>query len=127
MSEDEEELGSEGKGSEGTGDTEMPSPPDLTSLFKDQSDKLDQTYKASSAAFDVFAQRDAQFAALTSAYQQEIVKVLTIAQSVANPPMAIASVPLVLAAANEAFAKAPVTEQAVTALIEARFATFKQE
>lgn len=108
-------------------DQVMPTPPDLAPLFKQQAGKLKDVYKASSEAFSVFAKRDVQFAALTDAYQQEIIKVLTIAKAVVNPPTAIASVPVVLAAANEAFAKAPVTELAVTALIEASFSAFKKE
>ncbi len=111
--------------SEEVSETEMPTPPDLTSLFKEHKAKLDQAYKDSSAAFDVFKQRDAQFAALTAAYQQEIVQVFTIAKAVTTPPTAIASVPVVLAAANAAFAKAPVTEQAVTAMVEEAFSAFK--
>lgn len=108
-------------------DQAMPTPPDLAPLFKQQADKLKDAYKASSEAFSVFAKRDVQFATLTDAYQQEIIKVLTIAKAVVNPPTAIAAVPIVLAAANEAFAKAPLTELAVTALIEASFSAFKEK
>lgn len=113
--------------SEETSETEMPTPPDLTSLFKEHKDKLDKAYKDSSAAFEVFKQRDAQFAALTDAYQQEIIQVFTIAKAVTTPPTAIASVPVVLAAANAAFAKAPVTEQAVIAMVEEAFSAFKSD
>lgn len=111
--------------SEETSETEMPRPPDLTSLFKEHKAKLDKAYKESSKAFEVFQKRDAQFAALTAAYQQEIIQVFTIANAVTTPPTAIASVPVVLAAANAAFAKAPVTEQAVAAIVEEAFSAFK--
>ncbi|MBL4907553.1 MAG: hypothetical protein JKX94_08885 [Sneathiella sp.] len=108
-------------------DAEMPTPPDLSTLFQEQRDKLNNAYKESSKAFDVFNKRDVAFAALTTAYQQEIVQVLTIAKAVTTPVTAIASIPVVLAAANAAFAKAPVTEQTVTALIEEAFSAFKTE
>ena len=111
----------------GSSETEMPTPPDLSKLFQEQRDKLNNAYKESSKAFEVFTKRDVAFAALTTAYQQEIVQVLEIAKAVTTPVTAIASVPVVLAAANAAFAKAPVTEQTVTALIEDAFSAFKTE
>ncbi|MBL4666715.1 MAG: hypothetical protein JKY04_05005 [Sneathiella sp.] len=108
-----------------TNDDQLPMPPDLSALYQEHRSKLNEAYANSSAAFDIFKQRDAQIGALSQAYSQEIVKVFTIAQAVVNPPTAIASVPLVLAAANEAFAKAPVTEAAITGMIEGAFAPFK--
>jgi len=103
----------------------MPSAPDLSALYQKHSDTLKGAYRQSGTAFDIFAERDAQVGALAHAYQDEMVKVFTIAKAVQNPTMAIASVPLVLAAANMAFAKAPVTEQSVTSLIEDAFKPFQ--
>lgn len=108
-----------------TDEIEMPVPPDLSALYQEHREKLNEAYANSSAAFEAFKQRDAQIGALSQAYQEEIVKVFTITQAVVNPPTAIASVPLVLSAANEAFAKAPVTEAALKALIEGTFSPFK--
>lgn len=100
----------------------MPSPPDLSELYQKQKDDLETAYKTATAAFDVFQQRDQQLAQLTSAYQAEIVKVLTIAKAVTTPATAVASIPVVLARANETFIRAPVTDQAIIAAINTSFA-----
>ncbi|OUR78545.1 hypothetical protein A9Q83_06615 [Alphaproteobacteria bacterium 46_93_T64] len=106
-------------------DDAMPMPADLSALYQDHSKKLKDAYAESSAAFNVFKERDAQIGALSRAYQEEMVKVFTIAKAVSNPPTAIASVPVILALANETFAKAPITEAALTSMIEGTFAPFK--
>ncbi|GLQ06237.1 hypothetical protein [Sneathiella chinensis] len=104
---------------------EMPPPPDLSAVFEEQQKKLSEAYAASQQAFQVFSQRDAEIGALTAKYQEEMIKVLTIAKAVQNPPMAIASIPVVLAAANQAFALAPVADLKLKTTIEAAFAPFK--
>ncbi|MEH6401867.1 MAG: hypothetical protein V7750_00750 [Sneathiella sp.] len=106
-------------------ESDMPSPPDLTSIYEEQKTKLEVAYKASSAAFDVFKARDAALSELTTAYNEEIIKVFEIAKKVTSPPTALVSVPLVLAAANEALAKATATDLAITSAIEAAFSEFK--
>lgn len=106
-------------------DSHMPAPPDLTSLFDAQKTKISDAYKASSDAFKVFAARDAALTALTNVYNAEIIKVFGIAKMVTTPPTALASVPLVLAAANEALIQATVTDQTATSAIEAAFSEFK--
>ncbi|MCG8491710.1 MAG: hypothetical protein MI743_08870 [Sneathiellales bacterium] len=100
----------------------MPQPPDLSELYQKQKDELEKAFKTATAAYEVFQQRDQQLATLTDVYQAEIVKVLAIAKAVATPISAVASVPVVLAAANEAFAQAPVTDQAIIAAVNSSFA-----
>ena len=105
---------------------EMPSPPDLTSLFEEQSKTLKEAQAKAKAAFSVFAERDELIGKLTDTYQKELMTVFTIAKGVTTPPTALAAVPPVLVAANSAFAQTPITEQAVNAKIEAAFAPFKK-
>ena len=104
---------------------DMPQPPDLTSLFEDQSNQLKEAQEKAQSAFSVFAERDEMIGKLTDTYQKELTTVFTIAKGVTTPPTAIAAVPPVLAAANAAFAQTPITEQSVQAKIEAAFAPFK--
>ena len=106
--------------------SEIPAPPDLSSLYQEQTEKLEDARKAVSKAFDVFKERDQKVGVLANSYQEEMIKVLAIAKAVTTPPTAIASVPVVLAAANTAFAQAPITEQAVIAAINASFAPLKK-
>ena len=73
----------------------------------------------------MFKARDAALTELTIAYNEEIIKVLEIAKKVTTPPTALLSVPLVLAAANEALSMATVTDQVATSAIEAAFSKFK--
>lgn len=113
--------------SEYEGTDEMPPPPDLTSLFEAQKEQLAKAQKQAQDAFKVFADRDAAIGKLTDAYQQELVAVFTIAKGVTTPPTAIAAVPPVLAAANKAFAQAPLTEQQVLGMIEEKFSPFKSK
>lgn len=103
-------------------DEEMPEPPDLSELFQQQKEELEKAFQTATDAYDVFQQRDQKLATLTNVYQAEIVKVLTIAKAVTTPITAVASVPVVLAAANEAFVQAPVTDQAIIAAINSSFA-----
>ena len=110
---------------EGTDD--LPAPPDLTSLFEAQKKQLSEAQKEAQDAFKVFADRDAVIGKLTDAYQQELITVFTLAKAVTTPPTAVAAIPPVLAAANKAFAQAPLTEQQVLALIEGKFAPFNSD
>jgi|GEM_PF-3363635 len=110
---------------EDTADKHMPSPPDLASLYKEQKNKLEEAYKASSSAFDVFKIRDSALTELNAVYTEEIIKVFEIAKKVINPPTALLSVPLVLSAANEALSKATATDQVATSAIEVTFSEFK--
>ena len=110
------------EGSEG-----MPEPPDLTALFEQQKEQLAKAQKDAQDAFKVFADRGAAIGKLTDAYQQELITVFTIAKAVTTPPTAIAAIPPVLAAANKAFAMAPLTEQQVISMIDAKFAPLKPE
>ncbi len=106
--------------------SEMPTPIDLSPLYQEQIDKLEEAQKAASQAFDVFKERDQKIGILANSYQEEMVKVLAIAKAVSDPITAVASVPVVLAAANTAFAQAPVTEQAIIAAVNASFAPLKE-
>ncbi len=106
--------------------SEMPTPTDLSPLYQEQTKKLEEAQKAASKAFDIFKERDQKIGVLANSYQEEMVKVLAIAKAVSDPITAVASVPVVLAAANAAFAKAPVTEQAVIAAINASFEPLKK-
>lgn len=108
-----------------TDDEGMPAPPDLSDLYKQQTRELSEAQSAALSSFDVFQQRNTQVSELVAAYEAEITQVFLIAKAVQNPVMAIASVPLVLAAANTALSKASVTKNSITALIDAQFAPFK--
>ncbi len=103
----------------------MPAPPDLSDLYKQHTQELLEAQSAALGSFDVFKQRDQQVSQLVAAYEAEISEVFMIAKAVQNPTMAIASVPLVLAAANTALSKASGTESNLNALIDAEFAPFK--
>ena len=109
-----------------TDDNGMPVPPDLSGLYKQQAQELSEAQSAALSSFDVFQQRTSQVSELTATYEAEISQVFMIAKTVQNPSMAIASVPLVLAAANTALSKASVTETSINALIDAQFAPFKE-
>jgi hypothetical protein len=104
---------------------DMPAPPDLGPLFQAQTDQLTKAHSQASVALKVFAERDAAIGQLTDTYQQEIIAVHTIAKAVTTPPTALAAIAPVLAAANAAFAQAPITEQSVRAMIVGAFAALK--
>ncbi|MEP3247323.1 MAG: hypothetical protein ABJN40_09665 [Sneathiella sp.] len=106
-------------------DAQMPEPPDLSALYQEQSQKLKQAQSEASQAFGVLRERDQKVGALANMYQEEIVKVLAIAKAVSDPISAVASIPVVLAAANAAFAQASITEQATIAAIDASFSALK--
>ena len=106
-------------------DDRMPAPPDLSDLYQQQTRELSEARSAALSSFDVFQQRTAQVSELVAAYETEISQVFLIAKAVQNPTMAIASVPLVLAAANTALSKASVTKKSISTLIDEQFAPFK--
>ncbi|WP_169543051.1 hypothetical protein [Sneathiella aquimaris] len=106
-------------------DDAMPEAPDLSSLFEDHQAKLEAAQKASTNAFLVFQSRDAEVQALSATYEEEVMKVLMIAKAATTPQLAAAAVPVVLAAANKAFAQASVTELSATSAIEAAFQSLK--
>ncbi len=106
---------------------EMPTPPDLSALFDEQSESLKAAQAKAQSAFSVFAERDELVGKLTETYNKELMTVFTIAKGVTTPPTALAAVPPVLMAANAAFAQMPVTEQAALAKMEAAFTPFKND
>ncbi|WP_025899727.1 hypothetical protein [Sneathiella glossodoripedis] len=93
-------------------------PPDFTDLFEKQTAALADAAKASNACFEAIRSQDKILETLSSAYSAEIEQVFTIAKAVKNPPMAIASVPVVLTLANTTFAKAFTSLAELTALFE---------
>ncbi len=102
----------------------MPPPPDLSSLFQQQTAEINAACEKAGQAFTVFKSRDQDVASLVQTLSSEVQKVLMIAAAAKSPELAIASIPPVLALANAAFATVPVTDQKTAEEIQRAFAPF---
>lgn len=109
------------------GQSQMPVPPDIASLIEKQQKNLQAMYKASATMYKAYPARDQAFSTLGATLGAEITSVHVIADAVHSPDQALASIPLVLAAANTAFATIPLTEAAITATTEAATAKFSSD
>lgn len=106
---------------------QMPAAPDIGALIQKQQKNLQAMYKASEKMFTAYPARDKALSSLGETLGIEITSVFTIAEAVHTPQQALASIPLVLAAANTAFASIPVTEAAITAKAETAVADFSAD
>ncbi|MEX1034899.1 MAG: hypothetical protein WDZ54_03020 [Sneathiella sp.] len=107
-------------------DEEMPSPPDLTSLFQKQTQQIATAVQKANEAFAVFKNRDQDVASLTESLNSEINAVFMMAAAAKTPQLAIATIPPVLALANTTFAQVPVTDQKTGSEIQQAFAPFSK-
>ncbi|MBO0333066.1 hypothetical protein J0X12_05555 [Sneathiella sp. CAU 1612] len=103
---------------------EMPVPPDLTSLFQQQTQQINEACENASQAFAVFKSRDSAVASLTQSLNSEVNEVFMMAAAAKTPQLAMATIPPVLALANMTFAKVPVTDQKTVSEIQQAFAPF---
>lgn len=103
-------------------DDAMPTPPDLTSLFQKQTQQINEACRHANQAFSVFKTRDQDVASLTQSLNSEVNEVFMMAKAAKTPQLAMATIPPVLALANTAFAKVPVTDQKAQNEIQQAFA-----
>lgn len=106
-------------------DDDMPAPPDLTSLFQQQTQQINEACQNASQAFAVFKSRDSAVASLTQSLNSEVNEVFMMAEAAKTPQLAMATIPPVLALANTTFAKVPVTDQKTVSEIQQAFAPYK--
>jgi hypothetical protein len=119
---DNEDMTSDDTGA----DTEMPAPPDLSSLFQKQTQQINDACQKAAQAFSVFKTRDQDVATLTQTLTAEVNQVFLLAAAAKTPQLAAATIPPVLALANTAFAAVPVTEQKTATEIQQAFAPFSR-
>jgi hypothetical protein len=104
---------------------EMPVPPDLSSLFKEQTQQISEAIQKAQKSFETIKKRDQDVATLTETLTAEINEIFVIAAAAQTPQLAAASIPVVLALANAAFATVPISDQKALAEINEAFAPFK--
>ena len=73
----------------------------------------------------MFKARDQDVASMTQSLNSEVKKVFMLAAAAKTPELAMATIPPVLALANIAFAKVPLTDQKSLSEIQQAFAPFK--
>ena len=106
--------------------SDIPEPPDLSALYKDQAAIFESAIAQANDCYDQIRARDPITETLTANYVSEIEQVFLIAKAVQNPTMAIASVPVVLALANKTFAETPKAQAELTALFEVAVSAIDQ-
>ena len=103
---------------------EMPVPPDIDSLIQKQQKNLQSLYQASAEMYNAYASRDQLRSDLAASLADEINNVFTIAAAVKTSQQALVSIPLVLAAANSAFAGIPAAQENIEATTAAALTKF---
>lgn len=100
---------------------EMPAPPDLSALFQQHTQKINDACQQANKMFDAIKIRDQNVNTLTQTLTQEVNQVFTLAAAAKTPELAMLTIQPVLAVANLAFAQVPTTEQSSLSAIQQAF------
>lgn len=98
-------------------DESMPEPPDLSDLFSQHTQKINDACQQAANAFSGVADKDKQIQTLTTSLTTEVNQAQTLAAAATTPQLAAVAAPAVKLLATMAFAKvAPSAEAALQAL-----------